>query len=93
MKNDDNVIVFLDAMLGSASYQMNNEELFALYDELIKRFKNYNCKFSEYGNLIYGALIMAFGDYGTSPRTGWFDQSDIAVKCADYILGLKNNHL
>ena len=93
MKNDDNVIVFLDAMLGAASYQMNDEYLFALYDELIKRFKNYNTEFSEYGNLIYGALIMAFGDYGTSPRTGWFVQSDIAVKCADYILGLKNNHL
>lgn len=89
----DNVIVFLDAMLGAASYQMNDEDLFALYDELIKRFKNYNTEFSEYGNLIYGALIMAFGDYGTSPRTGWFYQSDIAVKCADYILGLKNNHL
>ena len=70
---------------------MNEEDLFALYDELIKRFKNYNIEFSEYGNLIYGALIMAFGDYGTSPRTGWFDHSDIAVKCADYITDLKRH--
>lgn len=91
MKNSDNVIVFLDAMLGAASYQMCDEELSALYDELIKRFKNYNTKFSDYGNLIYGALIMAFGDYGTSPRTGWFDQPVIAVKCADYITDLKRH--
>lgn len=90
MKND-NVIVFLDAMLGAASYQMDDEDLSALYDELIKRFKNYKTEFSEYGNLIYGSLIMTFGDYGTSPRTGWFDQSDIAVKCADYITDLKRH--
>lgn len=87
----DNVIMFLDAMLGAASYQMEDEDLTALYDELIKRFKNYNTEFSEYGNFIYSSLIMAFGDYGTSPRTGWFDQSDIAAKCADYVLGLKRH--
>lgn len=86
-----NPLVFLDAMLGAASYQMEDEDLTALYDELIKRFKNYNTEFSEYGNLIYGALIMAFGDYGTSPRTGWFVQSNIAAQCADYVLMLKRS--
>lgn len=85
----DNVILFLDAMLGAASYQMEDEDMIALYDELIKRFKNYKTEFSEYGNLIYSSLIMAYGDYGTSPRTGWFESSDIAARCAEYITNLK----
>lgn len=81
----------LDGLLGSLSYIRDEKQLFNLYDELVKRFKNYNVEFSDDGNIVFGTMVMIFGDHGTSPRTGWFYDKDIPDHCVKYLIDLMNN--
>ena len=80
----------LDGLIGSLSYNRDEEHLFKLYEELVKRFKKYDVEFTDDGNTVYGTMVMIYGDYGTSPRTGWFYDEDIPDKCAKYLITLIN---
>lgn len=80
----------LDGLIGSLSYNRDEEYMFKLYEELVKRFKKYDVEFTDDGNTVYGTMVMIYGDYGTSPRTGWFYDEDIPDKCAKYLIALMN---
>ena len=63
----------LDSMIRALSYERSDEEMIALYDELIKRFnRDKDVSWSDDGNIIYSTIVIMFGEYGTSPRSGWF---------------------
>lgn len=85
------VINVLDGLVGAISYNRDEEHLYNLYDELIKRFKKYDVEFTDDGNTVYGTMVMLYGDYGTSPRTGWFYDETIPKRCAEFLTALMNN--
>ena len=64
----------LTSLITALNYQRYNSDIIALLEEIIGRLENtFDCtKWTDEGNLIYGALIVNYGDYGTSPRSGWF---------------------
>ena len=57
------------------SYMYNREfsYMVKLCEEVNKRVCNYRYVPSDDGNIIYGFLILMYGDYGTSPRSGWLN--------------------
>lgn len=72
-------IKVLDSMIMALSYERSDEEMIALYDELIKRFsRDMNVSWTDDGNIIYSTIVILFGDYGTSPRSGWFTNNIIS---------------
>ena len=54
-------------------YNRDVDELISLCDELIERLNGHFPDFTDDGNIIYGIIIQTWGDYGTSPRAGWFE--------------------
>ena len=39
------------------------------------------------GDIIYGFLVLMFGDYGTSPRTGWIENyNEEIAKCINELM-------
>lgn len=69
----------LSSMIGSYLYNRSEDQVIALCEELIKRLKNHPVDWSDDCNLIYSALVIAYGDYGTSPRSGWFRSEDYGI--------------
>lgn len=62
-------------LLVSIWYQASAEELHGLIQEVIDRIDS-DADWTDLGNIIYGTLICTYGDYGTSPRSGWFENED-----------------
>lgn len=69
----------LSSMIGSFLYNRREDQVIALCQELIKRLKNYPVEYSDDGDIVYGTLVIAYGDYGTSPRSGWFRSEDYVI--------------
>ena len=69
-------VKFLSSMIGSFLYNRTEQQVIDLCQELIKRLKNYPTEWSDDGDIVYSALVIAFGDYGTSPRSGWFENNN-----------------
>lgn len=67
-------------LLVSFDYNRSNDDMIELCKELIDRLTDkdwYNKrKSTDDGDIIYGYIIMLFGDYGTSPRSGWFENKN-----------------
>lgn len=61
------------AAFSSYAYNRTYSYMVELCKEVNKRVCKYRCVPSDDGNIIYGILVIMFGDYGTSPRSGWFD--------------------
>lgn len=64
-------------LLVSYGYNRSTDDMIELCKELIDRLTDkdwYNKrKSTDEGDIIYGYIILLFGDYGTSPRSGWFE--------------------
>ena len=72
-KDQENVIKsFTYSLLVTFEYNRDDREMKALCEEIKRRLSNMDAIWTDDGNLIYGALVIAFGEYGTSPRSGWF---------------------
>lgn len=84
-------INILDGLVCAISYSREEDHMLNLYDKLIKRFKNHNVMFTDDGNIVYSTMVMLYGDYGTSPRTGWFYDENIPQRCAEFLTSLMNN--
>lgn len=81
----------LEAILVSYEYNYNDKYLIDVYEDVINRLENGSYrKPTEEGHIINGILTLLYGDYGTSPRYGWFDKDKSAVK-ADCIRILKEH--
>lgn len=78
-------VQLLDKLTAALSYELADDEIFSLYYELMLRFERKECGFSNEGNFIYSSMVMVFGDYGTSPRTGWFLDERINNECAIFL--------
>lgn len=76
-----NYIKVLDALTGAYSYNMDDDDMQLLYLELIDRFKRKDCVWTNEGDIVYSTMVIIFGDYGTSPRSGWFYDKTIVEDC------------
>ena len=64
----------VDAILTSFSYNRNDDDMLELIEELEKRVQGYNHSWSDDRDIAYGILVLLYGDYGTSPRSGWIEK-------------------
>lgn len=63
------------AIFSSYAYNRRYKYMIELCEEVNKRVCHYRYVPSDDGDIIYGFLVVMFGDYGTSPRSGWFDEN------------------
>lgn len=65
----------LDTLLSSFGYNRTEKHMVSIVLEIKGRLEDtFPCtQWSDDGNIIYGALVLHFGEYGTSPRSGWFE--------------------
>ena len=65
-------------LLISFGYNRSTDDMIELCKELIDRLTGDDWRYDKHkntdeGDIIYGYIIMLFGNYGTSPRSGWFE--------------------
>ena len=80
-----NYLNVLDALTGSYSYNISDLEMELLYSELINRFNRKDCAWTDEGDIVYGTMVILFGEYGTSPRSGWFTDETIVKNCVSWL--------
>lgn len=72
-----------DSLLCSYEYNRDEVHLIEVYKECIRRLMREDnmTTLSDFvvddADIIHGTCVMYFGDYGTSPRYGWIDCSDV----------------
>lgn len=68
---------FVDSYTTSLYYNRDTEDVVKLLEEVIERLKEpykYSTVWTDDGNILYGTLVLMYGDYGVSPRAGWIDK-------------------
>lgn len=68
----------VDCLLSSFEYNRDNDYMIKVYYEILKRINKTHYPTTERtdeADIIYGFLVIAFGEYGTSPRSGWFNSN------------------
>ena len=73
----------LQGMLYAFWYNRDEKHMLALAQEIKNRIDGKFGGWTEDGNIVFGTLVCLYGDYGTSPRSGWIESK--AVKEACYI--------
>lgn len=63
------------AILSSYGYNRVDEYMINVCKEVKSRLRKTDTwtDRTDEGNIIYGTLVCLYGEYGTSPRSGWFD--------------------
>ena len=64
----------IGSILSSLGYNRTPEDVIGVIKELISRVEGKEALWSDDGNIIYGTLVMLWGNYGVSPRAGWIDK-------------------
>ena len=79
--------MYISDILWSLWYNRDVDELINLCDELLKRINKTDGYFewSDDANIVFGAMIHAYGDYGVSPRAGWFTDEQAKKECIEEI--------
>ena len=77
------------AIFSSYAYNRNWSYMVELCREVLERtrgiFTSSNCTYD--GDIIYGFLVLMYGDYGTSPRTGWIENYlDEITECINELI-------
>lgn len=78
----------INALMTSFGYNRSKQDMFALYKEVIARMCDATCsdiKWTDDGNIVYGYLICLYGDYGTSPRSGWFENKEAKEAVLEFL--------
>ena len=77
------------AIFNSFAYNRYNSYMVDLCEDVLNRvwgFRSHNCDYD--GDIIYGFLVIMYGDFGTSPRSGWIDANYIndITKCINELI-------
>lgn len=86
-KSENAQSMSISDMLWSLWYNREVDELIELCEELLKRINKTEGYFewSDDGNNLFGAMIQAYGEYGVSPRAGWFTDEKAKKECIEEI--------
>ena len=68
-----NVDEIVEAILYSFQYNREDDDMLKLLDEVEARIGLCTREWTDDGNILFGFLVLLFGDYGTSPRSGWIE--------------------
>lgn len=83
------------AMLCSISYNRDERHMIALALEVKNRIGGKFGCWTEDGSTVFGTLVCLYGDYGTSPRSGWIQTASVKEACCkaldDFIEEVKSN--
>lgn len=78
----------IEAIFDSFYYNRSIYHILDLCEEIIARVNdNSVVEWTDDGDIIYGILVLLYGDYGTSPRSGWItkDKENI-ISCINDII-------
>ena len=66
----------LSTLIVAFDYNRETEHILSMLEELKGRLnRTFPCNsWSDDCDLVYSVLVLRFGEYGTSPRSGWFDE-------------------
>ena len=75
----------LDTLLTSFWYNRTTKYMLSVALELKGRLEGtLHCNYwHDDADIIYGALVLHFGDYGTSPRSGWLNDNSKKILIAE----------
>ena len=76
-----------ESLLTSYAYNRSFQYMVELCEEIRERVLG-SYSHTDDGNIIYGFLILMYGEYGTSPRSGWLDNESMGpiLKCLDKLI-------
>lgn len=84
-------VKMLSGMYTAIEYEESENRMLLLINELICRLKGDKGAIgTDYGDFIYNALVITFGDYGISPRYGWFNDKEMIDDFINYLEYEKN---
>lgn len=63
------------AIFKSYAYNREFSYMVKLCQEVLKRVQGVAYAHSDDGDIIYGFLVIMYGDWGTSPRSGWIEEN------------------
>ena len=77
------------AIFNSYAYNREFSYMVKLCQEVLERMYGFikSSNRTHDGDIIYGYLVLMYGDYGTSPRSGWIENyfNEIA-ECINYLM-------
>ena len=81
----------VNAIFNSYAYNREFSYMVELCQEVLERVRGFkSSSHTDDGDVIYGFLVIMFGDYGTSPRSGWIENYEEEI--ADCIEDLIENY-
>lgn len=80
----------IEHLLWSFFFNRDVDRMEAICNEVLMRIDDKPIEFTDDGNLIYGFMIECFGDCGTSPRVGWFEDDEEKQNCIEALTEFKN---
>lgn len=69
--------ILLESLVTAYSYNRDETFLKNVLIEVQKRIRQIDCEHTDEGDIIYSALVIAYGEYGTSPRSGWISDPNL----------------
>lgn len=63
----------IDDLIVAFEYNRDDEYLIAILQEVVARLNKNWHKNTDDGDILYSYIILRYGDYGTSPRSGWIE--------------------
>lgn len=91
MTSEKEVIEALfQSLISSYNYNRTDRHIMSMLIELRGRLNDTIPPYmwSDDCDILYGVLVLNFGDYGTSPRSGWFDE-----KLKSHLIDIVNNKI
>ena len=77
------------AIFNSYAYNREFSYMVELCEEILERVRGFKSSNRTHdGDIIYGFLVLLYGDYGTSPRSGWIENNieEIIISLQDLIV-------
>lgn len=80
-------IKIIEAIFNSFAYNREFSDMVKLCEEVRDRVNGFNSNHTDDGNVIYGFFVLLYGEYGTSPRSGWLlDKTDEITGIIDNLI-------
>ena len=78
----------IESIFNSFAYNRDFRDMIELCEEVRDRVNRFHSSYyTDDGNIIYGFIVLLYGEYGTSPRSGWLlDKTDEITGIIDNLM-------